>query len=235
MSPSDNTDTTQRPPGKVTQHWLGVALERVCAGEPELAVLADYGYVPQPDSQSAHTIFMLVARIREALGDNGERMQHELIEYARHLKAQAGSAAELRESVRACRDGIEALQGHISWSSDPQGKHRALAHDLLRDCAIALGEAEKYTADLPGFTRETARTIQRGHSYRIRERKWNQQSNDRFRNGVATVLDVCASITAEAGLEVKVTPIGSSTPIWIDAAWLSPPSAAFSRPAADEA
>lgn len=36
--------TLQRPPGKVTQHWLGVALERVCAGEAEADVMADYGW-----------------------------------------------------------------------------------------------------------------------------------------------------------------------------------------------
>jgi len=35
-----------RCPGKVTQHWLKSAFMRIAAGEPEVAVLADYGYVP---------------------------------------------------------------------------------------------------------------------------------------------------------------------------------------------
>lgn len=30
--------------GKVTSHWLEIAAERIAAGEPELEVMADYGY-----------------------------------------------------------------------------------------------------------------------------------------------------------------------------------------------
>lgn len=28
-------------------HWLAAAYERICAGEPEAEVMADYGYVPE--------------------------------------------------------------------------------------------------------------------------------------------------------------------------------------------
>jgi hypothetical protein len=43
----------------------------------------------------------LVARIREALGDNGKRMQPELIEYCRQLVADRAELVEaLRELVR---------------------------------------------------------------------------------------------------------------------------------------
>lgn len=45
---ANQTDTLIRPPGKITQHWLGVALERVCAGEAEADVLADYGWTRTP-------------------------------------------------------------------------------------------------------------------------------------------------------------------------------------------
>ena len=30
----------------IGQHWLSVAYDRICAGEDERVVLADYGYVP---------------------------------------------------------------------------------------------------------------------------------------------------------------------------------------------
>lgn len=33
--------------GKVGAHWIWVALSRIAAGEPELDVLEDYGYVPE--------------------------------------------------------------------------------------------------------------------------------------------------------------------------------------------
>ena len=28
-------------------HWLAAAYERICAGEPEVEVMADYGYLPE--------------------------------------------------------------------------------------------------------------------------------------------------------------------------------------------
>lgn len=31
----------------VGQHWLSVAYERICAGEPEPEVMADYGWQPR--------------------------------------------------------------------------------------------------------------------------------------------------------------------------------------------
>lgn len=34
--------------GKITAHWLWVAVERVAAGEPVHEVMADYGYTYQP-------------------------------------------------------------------------------------------------------------------------------------------------------------------------------------------
>lgn len=35
----------KRHPGKlIGQHWLEVAYERICAGESEVEVMADYGY-----------------------------------------------------------------------------------------------------------------------------------------------------------------------------------------------
>jgi len=37
-----------RPPGKITPHWLSVALDCVCAGEQEAEVLADYGWQWKP-------------------------------------------------------------------------------------------------------------------------------------------------------------------------------------------
>ena len=36
-----------RYPGKITQHWLRAAFERIAAGEPEREVLLDYGYVAE--------------------------------------------------------------------------------------------------------------------------------------------------------------------------------------------
>jgi len=35
-----------RYPGKITQHWLRAAFDRIAAGEPEVQVLDDYGYAP---------------------------------------------------------------------------------------------------------------------------------------------------------------------------------------------
>ena len=32
--------------GKIGAHWLWVAIEQIAAGEPEVDVLRDYGYVP---------------------------------------------------------------------------------------------------------------------------------------------------------------------------------------------
>lgn len=32
----------------IGMHWLSVAYERICAGEPQLEVMADYGWVPEP-------------------------------------------------------------------------------------------------------------------------------------------------------------------------------------------
>lgn len=34
--------------GKIGTHWLWVAIERVVAGEPEVEVMSDYGYVRAP-------------------------------------------------------------------------------------------------------------------------------------------------------------------------------------------
>lgn len=31
--------------GKVGTHWLWTAIERIVSGEPEIEVLADYGYI----------------------------------------------------------------------------------------------------------------------------------------------------------------------------------------------
>lgn len=53
--PSDIDWERGRYPGKVTQHWLRVAFERIAAGEPEVEVLDDYGYTSQhaPAEQQA--------------------------------------------------------------------------------------------------------------------------------------------------------------------------------------
>lgn len=34
---------------KITQHWLEIALERIKAGDEEIDVMADYGYVPKSE------------------------------------------------------------------------------------------------------------------------------------------------------------------------------------------
>ena len=56
---------------------------------------------------------MLVAQIREALGDNGTRMQAELLDYCAELRDAAGALAVLNEDfqrVMAERDALrEAL------------------------------------------------------------------------------------------------------------------------------
>lgn len=44
-----------RWPGKITMHWLRAAFDRIAAGEPEAAVMADYGYTA-PDAVKAKEI-----------------------------------------------------------------------------------------------------------------------------------------------------------------------------------
>ena len=34
--------------GKLGAHWIWVALEQIAMGVPEMEVMADYGYVPDP-------------------------------------------------------------------------------------------------------------------------------------------------------------------------------------------
>jgi len=46
-------DVESDAPPKLTAHWLTVAAERVRAGEPELDVMRDYGYVTARPTETA--------------------------------------------------------------------------------------------------------------------------------------------------------------------------------------
>lgn len=68
----------------------------------------------------------LLARVREALGDNGKRMQDELIEYCRALRNERDSYRAALEQIGA--DGAKISQG---WAAE----YHMIARKALRNIA----------------------------------------------------------------------------------------------------
>ena len=96
-----------------------------------------------PETGALH----LLARIREALGDNGTRMQDELLAYCREMRDSAGALAALDEDYQAWRiatnryrAALERIKCRLSitdvpkdkWVLDLHGEITALIHNALK-------------------------------------------------------------------------------------------------------
>ena len=113
----------------------------------------------------------LLARIREALGDNGTRMQGELMDYCRELAALPGRVAELEaQTPSALKAKLKSAEARIQelekWREDAAlglgaSRVEALreAREVLRLCAVK----PAYPKSAPEY--EPVRALCERHGY----------------------------------------------------------------------
>ena len=73
--------------------------------------------MPTPETETG--ALYLLARIREALGDNGARMQDELLEYCRELRDSAGALAALGDDYDALKADRDRYRAALEIIADP--------------------------------------------------------------------------------------------------------------------
>ena len=83
----------------------------------------------------------LLSRVRFALGDNGKRMQDELLDYCRELRDSAGALAALGDdydALKAERDRCRAALETIADPSTASMTHAGTVDTLRSHARIAL-------------------------------------------------------------------------------------------------
>lgn len=88
--------------------------------------------IPRTDKETA--ALWLVAGIRFAIGDNGTRMQDELIDYCRDLKAKADAydSQRLEDQTNACLD-CDHLQAIIQAHAE-RDRYREALEQIKTNC-----------------------------------------------------------------------------------------------------
>jgi len=79
--------------------------------------------MPEPPKDPEVGALFLVAQIRQALGDNGKRMQDELLAYCRELARNHEELPDLlilahMQGAEWAKDRIEALETALAWVRD---------------------------------------------------------------------------------------------------------------------
>lgn len=128
------------PPGKITPHWLKIAFERVCAGEPEVNALEDYGFVP-------HESYVQVR-------DDRDTTREKLAVLTREWAVMARACGNWREwPVKPSLD-----QSHLDW----QVAARAILErvELREQLATLREKLEGAERELPTLRGARATTIE---------------------------------------------------------------------------
>lgn len=109
----------------------------------------------------------LLSRIRFALGDNGTRMQDELLEYCRELRDSAGALAALGEEYDALKGRVEELEDQIRREgrmiSAQQGLRAQLQadRDRYRDALAEMSDELSHYPEGPGIFGQLKRILRR--------------------------------------------------------------------------